>query len=128
MQRTVLQENNLNPNFIGSWMMEPTSLCDRLMDYFESHQGKQKKGTSGAGMNLGYKNSTDISVSPNEISLPGNEVFEEYFKSLFDCHKDYIAQWPFLKVFAENLESVSLIYRDTKVESTLVYCTLSEVV
>ena len=96
MQRTVLQENNLNPNFIGSWMMEPTSLCDRLMDYFESHQGKQKKGTSGAGMNLGYKNSTDISISPNEISLPGNEVFEEYFKSLFDCHKDYIAQFPFL--------------------------------
>ena len=104
MQRIVLQENNLNPNFIGSWMMEPTSVCDRLMDYFESHQGKQKKGTSGAGMNLGYKNSTDISVSPNEISLPGNEVFEEYFKSLFDCHKDYITQWPFLEVFAKNIE------------------------
>ena len=64
MQRTVLQENNLNPNFIGSWMMEPTSLCDRLMDYFESHQGKQRKGSTGAGMNLGYKNSTDISISP----------------------------------------------------------------
>ena len=55
-------------------------------------------------MNLNSKNSTDISVSPNEISLPGNEVFEEYFKVLFDCHKDYIAQWPFLKSFAENLE------------------------
>ena len=52
MQRIVLQKNNLNPNFIGSWMMEPTSVCDRLMDYFESHQGKQKKGSTGAGMNL----------------------------------------------------------------------------
>jgi len=104
MQRIALQENNLNPNFIGSWMMEPTSVCDRLMDYFELHQGKQKKGMTGAGMNLDYKNSTDISVFPNEISLPGNEVFEEYFKNLFDCHKDYIAQWPFLKVLAKNLE------------------------
>ena len=81
MKRIVLQENNLNPNFIGSWKMEPTSLCDRLVDYFESHQGKQKKGVSAAGINLGYKNSTDISILPNEISLPGNEVFEEYFKS-----------------------------------------------
>jgi hypothetical protein len=44
MKRIVLQENNLNPNFIGAWKMEPTTLCDRLVDYFESHQGRQKKG------------------------------------------------------------------------------------
>ena len=104
MKRTVLQKNNKNPNFIGSWMIEPTTLCDRLMDYFETNHGKQKKGSTASGMNLGYKNSTDISVSPNEISLPGNEIFEDYFKGLFECHKDYIAQWPFLEKFAENLE------------------------
>jgi len=104
MQRIVLQENNLNPNFIGSWMMESTLVCDRLIDYFELHQRKQTKGLTGAGLNLGFKNSTDLSVSPNEISLPGNEVFEEYFRSLFDCHKDYIAQWPFLEVFTKSLE------------------------
>ena len=55
MQRIVLQENNLNPNFIGSWMMEQTSVCDRLIDYFELHQGEQKKGMTGAGMNLDFK-------------------------------------------------------------------------
>ena len=104
MKRTVLQKNNLNPNFIGSWMMKPTSLCDSLIDYFESHQEKHKKGNVSSGVNFDIKNSTDMSVSPNEISLPGNEVFEKYFNSLFDCHKDYVAQWPFFEGFAENLE------------------------
>ena len=35
--------------------MVSASLSDRLMDYFESHQGKQKKVTSGAGMNPDYE-------------------------------------------------------------------------
>ena len=104
MKRTVLQKNNLNPNFIGSWMMEPTSLCDSLVDHFESHQGKQRKGSVSSGVLFDYKNSTDMSVSPNEISLPGNEVFEKYFNNLFDCHKDYVTQWPFFEEIAKNLE------------------------
>ena len=104
MQRKALQKANLNPNFIGSWVLEPASLCDNLIDYFESNKTKQGVGTLSGGKNLDAKISTDISVSPNEINLPGNEVFNNYFRGLFECHKDYIAQWPFLGEFAENLE------------------------
>ena len=43
MERIALHKSNLSPNFIGSWVIEPAQLCDRLVDYFESHQGKQKK-------------------------------------------------------------------------------------
>ena len=36
MERVVLKGPTLNPNFIGAWMMEPVSLCDELIDYFET--------------------------------------------------------------------------------------------
>ena len=104
MKRTALQKSNLQPNFIGSWILEPTSLCDDLIDYFELHQGKQKKGVIEFGLDLDIKNSVDITILPNEINSPGNEVFNKYFQSLFDCHKDYLAQWTFFATIADNLE------------------------
>ena len=102
MKRLAFQKSS--PNFIGAWVMDPALLCDSLIDYFESNQGKHKKGLTAKGTNVDSKKSTDISVSPNDINLPGNEIFCEYFNNLFDCHKDYLLQWPFLMGFAENLE------------------------
>ena len=55
MQRIVLQENNLNPNFIGSWMMEPTSVCDRLMDYFELTSRKTKERYDWSWHEFGFQ-------------------------------------------------------------------------
>jgi len=104
VKRLDLQKSNLSPNFIGSWMIESPSLCDSLIDYFESHQEMHKKGLTGAGINLDTKNSTDIRMTPNKIKLPGNELFSEYFHNLYDCHKDYLLQWPFLSGIAKNLE------------------------
>ena len=104
MKRIDLQKSNLNPNFIGSWVMDDISLCDDLIDYFESHRGKQKRGVSVTGLDLDNKNCVDISILPNQINSPGNEVFSKYFHALFACHKDYLAQWPFLAPFAKNLE------------------------
>ena len=104
MEKVTLQKQNLTPNFIGSWIMNPLSICDELITYFESNQNKQGRGTSGVGKNLDIKNSIDITVSPKEIKLPGNEVFEKYFHNLFSCYKDYVLQWPFLSVFPENLQ------------------------
>ena len=104
MEKVTLSKQKSNPNFIGSWMINPQSICDELIAHFESNQNRQKEGVSVAGKNTDIKNSVDISMSPKEIKLPGNEVFEQYFSTLFACYKDYIAQWPFLTKFAENLE------------------------
>ena len=104
MQRSDLQTSNLNPNFIGSWVMDSAVLCDGLIDFFESNQDRQKRGVSESGTNLDNKKSTDLSVAPKEINLPGNEVLKEYFHSLFECHKDYLDQWPFVAEFAGKLE------------------------
>ena len=104
VEKIALSKQNLNPNFIGSWMINPQSICDELIDYFELKRNRQKAGVSGAGKNTDIKNSVDISMSPKEIKLPGNEVFEQYFNNLFSCYKDYTTQWPFLTKFAGNLE------------------------
>ena len=106
MQRFDLNQSKLTPNFIGSWIIEPSSLCDDLITYFEVHQKKQKRGVTGSGFNPENKNSTDIAISPKEINLPGNEVLKEYFSSLFCCHKDYLMQWPFLEKIGKN-ESIN---------------------
>jgi prolyl 4-hydroxylase len=104
VEKVILSKQNSNPNFIGSWIINPLSICDELIAYFESNKNKQKKGATVSGENTDIKNSVDINMSPKEIKLPGNEVFEEYFNNLFSCYKDYTTQWPFLMGFAENLE------------------------
>ena len=103
MEKITLPKKNLTPDFIGSWMMNPLSICDELITYFESNQNKQKRGVTAGGENLDSKNSTDIKILPKDIKLPGNEIFEEYFHSLFSCYQDYVVEWPFLTTFAENL-------------------------
>ena len=104
MQRIALQKSTLIPNFIGSWMIEPLSLCDELIAYFESNIAKQHIGVTEGGRNLSVKDRMDIPIAPNQLDLPGNEVFKLYINSLFMCYKDYLVQWPFLAKIAQNLE------------------------
>lgn len=106
MQRVSLNKPKSAPHFIGSWIINSSSLCGDLIDYFELNTEKQAKGVTSQGRNtsLESKKSIDITLSPKEINLPGNEVFVEYFQSLFDCHKDYIKQWPFVEKFAGKIE------------------------
>ena len=104
MQRIAFQKSTLIPNFIGSWMIEPPSLCDELITYFESNIAKQHIGVTGGGSNLSAKDRMDIAIAPNQLDLPGNEVFKLYINSLFTCYKDYLVQWPFLAEIAQNLE------------------------
>ena len=102
MERVRTPNPNLNPNFISSWIIKPSLLCDDLIDYFELNQAKQKKGVTGIGLNIDKKDSLDIVIRPREIILPGNEIFKKYFEKLFECHSDYISQWPFLKTISKR--------------------------
>ena len=104
IEKVTLPTQDLTPNFIGSWTMNPLSICDELIDYFESNKNKQKKGVTSSGQNLNAKNSTDIKIQPKDIKLLGNEVFEKYLHNLFSCYQDYVNEWPFLMTFAQNLQ------------------------
>ena len=104
MQRVDLKDSNLNPNFIGSWIIEPIFLCDELISYFETHSISQRQGTTSFGKNLNVKNRTDISITPKQINLPGNEILKRYINSLFLCHKDYLSKWPHFQNIGNKLE------------------------
>ena len=104
MERVSKANPNMNPDFIGSWIIKPTSLCDDLIDYFEENKGKQKKGISLSGLNSKIKDSMDITIKPKEILLPGNEIFKKYFDELFLCERDYVEQWPFINAVSQKFE------------------------
>ena len=99
-----LSQQNLNPNFIGSWIINPISICDDLISYFESNKDKQQKGKISGGENLDVKNSIDIGILPKDLELPCNAVFKAYFNSLFSCYRDYTTQWPFLTQIVKNVQ------------------------
>ena len=104
MKKVFIKNNNLNPHFIGSWTLKPLSICEDLINYFELNLAKQKKGKTIDGINTNSKDSIDIMIKPKEIILPGNEAFKAYFEQLFECYKNYIEEWPFLKNLAQRLE------------------------
>ena len=104
MKKVFIKTNNLNPHFIGSWTLEPLSICEDLINYFELNLAKQKKGRISSGVNPNSKDSIDIRITPKEIILPGNEAFKAYFDELFECYKNYVEEWPFLKDIAQKLE------------------------
>ena len=104
MKKIELDSGTKHPNFIGSWTIEPISICDDLVSYFELNIPKQKSGTTRGGLNLDIKDSVDITIKPKEIILPGNEAFKLYFDQLFECYKNYVFDWTFLDQISERLE------------------------
>ena len=94
---------NKSPNFIGYWTIDPLSVCDELIAYFESNKRKQVQGIVAGGKNLDTKNSIDLYVSPRELLIPENKCFRNYFSALFECYADYVEQWPFLKELVNDL-------------------------
>ena len=104
IEKVTLPLQDLSPTFIGSWTMNPLSICDELIAYFELNKNKQKEGVTSGRLNLETKNSSDITIHPKDIKLPGNEVFENYFHKLYACYQEYVVEWPFLMTFAENLQ------------------------
>ena len=71
MKRSNLHKGNLTPNFIGSWIIDPT-LCEEIIEYFEKNKNKQYQGQTASGFNLESKNRQDITLSPNELPRKQN--------------------------------------------------------
>ena len=103
MKRSDLAESKLTPNFIGSWIID-YSLCDEIIAYYEKNKQKQSQGLTSEGMNLATKDRRDITLTPQELNLPENEIYKIYFQSLFECYKDYNLQWPFLSEIVNHLD------------------------
>ena len=85
------------PHFIGSWMIEPTSLCDDLVAFFEAHPENHAQGKIAGGLNPASKKSLDLTIRPRELQQADHRPVRAYLDALFACHQDYLTQWPFLQ-------------------------------
>ena len=108
MERINIIENELNKkkgtHFIGSWNIKNDNLCKEIIRFFDENKGLQKKGTTASGTNYGYKMTTDISISPNELKNDKYKCFNSYIDELYKCFIDYQLQWPFLKSMVKNVD------------------------
>lgn len=96
MQRIEISNTSNNPNFIGSWMLENTGMCDKIVEYFEANPREQSVGLVGGSVDEGQKKTTDISIKPKLLAQEKYKIFDIYIKSLVACFNDYKGQWPFL--------------------------------
>jgi hypothetical protein len=104
MKRFNVEATNNHPHFIGSWIIEPLSLCDDIIEFFEGNKSLQKHGTTGSQVNRDVKNSMDISISPRDVKLATHISIQKYISCLYDCYTDYVTTWPFLKSMASQLD------------------------
>ena len=89
----------ISPNFIGCWYLEDKTISKQIIDFFEKNEKLQKKGATAKGVNENKKKSTDITISPSQLSDPKYKVFKDYFSEVQKCFMDYREQWPFIKQF-----------------------------
>ncbi len=104
MKRIDLSASLSKPHFIGSWFIEPLSLCDDLIKFFEAHPDNQTQGQTAGGLNAESKNSTDLAIRPRDLEQADHKPVREYIDALYGCHKDYLEQWPFLKGIMPRVE------------------------
>ena len=104
MERIDIETPLPGPHFIGSWFIEPKSLCDGLINFFEAQQANQIQGKTAGGLDSESKNSTDLSIRPHDLERPDHKPVRDYIDALFACHKDYLEQWPFLKSVMPRVE------------------------
>ena len=97
-------ESEEAPNFIGSWFLNDTTICDDIITFFEKNKKLQHQGTTGIGVNIKHKKTTDITINPNMLKEPNYQVFQNYFEKLQECYLDYKDQWPFLKKFLNKVK------------------------
>ena len=83
------------PNFIGSWDIDE-SICNNLIDYFNSNHLTHREGETAYGVNKNEKNSIDLTIFPKDLAKNDTPSINVYFENLFECYKSYQQSWPFL--------------------------------
>ena len=55
MQRIEISNKSNNPNFIGSWILQDTDMCDEIVNFFEENPIYQGAGAIGGGVDESQK-------------------------------------------------------------------------
>jgi len=81
-------------NFIGEYQLEDTSVCDKLIEYFENSD-RQAPGLMGRStLNVDMKDSVDVSIHASEFEMVGNEAIIDYLIQMDKCLDMYVERYP----------------------------------
>ena len=91
-------------NFIGCWMLDDSSVCNNLIEFFESNKKSQRPGVDGnQNLSESIKKSTDMRIIPTDLKKQKFRVVSTYIEYLKICYLDYLEQWEFLKSFLPGM-------------------------
>ena len=96
MQRIETSNSSNTPNFIGSWVLKDTDMCDEIVNFFEANPAYQGAGSIDGGVDESLKKTTDIPIKPKQLEQEKYKIFNTYINNVVNCFNDYKEQWPFL--------------------------------
>jgi prolyl 4-hydroxylase len=96
MQRIETSNSSNTPNFIGSWILKDTDMCDEIVNFFEANPAYQGAGSIDGGVDESLKKTTDIPIKPKQLEQEKYKIFNTYINNVVNCFNDYKEQWPFL--------------------------------
>ena len=96
MQRIETSNSSNAPNFIGSWILKDTDMCDEIVNFFEANPAYQGAGSIDGGVDESLKKTTDIPIKPKQLEQEKYKIFNTYINNVVNCFNDYKEQWPFL--------------------------------
>tara|TARA_B100000035_G_scaffold138276_1_gene117860 strand:+ start:1313 stop:1909 length:597 start_codon:yes stop_codon:yes gene_type:complete len=83
-------------DFILETYIKDISICDRLVDFFNNSEYsrlRKRPGTTSGGITPTQKESTDLSIFPQEFSEPELSPIGDYIPQLFGCVDEYVAKY-----------------------------------
>ena len=103
MQRLNIEESE-NPHFIGAWQLDDLSICDGIVEFFDSQKDQQDEGSVGLGtVDKTVKNSRDLIIQPRDLENEDHAPLNAYIDQLHQCYLAYTEEWPFFAGFVSRL-------------------------
>ena len=103
MDRVQLPTQTSSPSFIGAWNLSDASVCDAMIQFFNSESAQKKVGEIGSGIQPELKKSVDITIEPRFLEKAEYSPFKNYLKQLNECYELYKTEWPFLTGFLDTV-------------------------
>ena len=98
-------KNTESPHFISAWKLNNDSICDEIINFFETNPQMQNTGRRiGGKIDTEKKDTLDITIQPKNLLEKKFSIMKNYMEELNILYEDYVNQWPFIKKFLNNID------------------------
>ncbi len=101
-----MQDNVFENNFIGAWLLDDLTICDNLINLYESNLNRTIEGTVGSEVRLNkkLKDCRELYIARNDLSINNyhtslQKVCEKYIERYAYCSNQNVARWSAIENF-----------------------------